>query len=434
MNKRIIEKRTFNNYRSKLKRRIKNGAKIPKKILVKYHLKKRYNELYIRGKNIASKRTQLKINVPKSLTFLESQDTTIKFLNALERKLSSETTAYDLYIDHTETVSISIDASFLFDNIINNYVKKWRKKQIYIKLAGQVSKSRDINNFLLSFGFFSHINIISKQICPSDADYDYKKRFILFQKNGNSQLEYLAGNACTELTEFFDKCFKANGFSIKDEAKGYLIDIFGEIIRNTEEHSSNGKNGWNVIGCYSKQKHVCSFSIINKGNSFYESLSAKNSKAISALNEVDDILLKHRGFIDKLTGNKDKYIENIWTMMALQDGISSKRAETGKSSSRGLGMMDIITFINSIRNKQDQTSHLKIISGRSSIFIDYSFPIIKKENGQRRSMIFNSDQNLHLPPDDKYVNSLSDTFPGTIISADFLIDPTYLLEQINGVQ
>jgi hypothetical protein len=236
----------------------------------------------------------------------------------------------------------------------------WKKNRIHIILSGKASKSREINNFLLSFGFFSHINIISKQICPKDADFDYKKRFILFQKSGNAKLEYLAGNACTELTEFFDKCFKANGFSIKDEAKGYLIDIFGEIIRNTEEHSSNNTDDWNVIGCYSKEKHVCSFSIINKGNSFYESLSAINSKASDALNEVDDILLKHRSFINKLTGSKEKYIENIWTMMALQDGISSKRTEFGKSSSRGLGMMDIISFIDSIRNKQEQTSHLKI--------------------------------------------------------------------------
>ena len=86
-----------------------------------------------------------------------------------------------------------------------------------------------------------------------------------------------------------------------------------------------------------------------------------------------------------------------------------------------------------IRNKQEQTSHLKIISGRSSIFVDFSYPVLKKEKEQRRSMIFNNEQNLHLPPDKRYINSLDGKFPGTIISADFLIDPMYLLEKINGV-
>ena len=98
---------------------------------------------------------------------------------------------------------------------------------------------------------FSNINIIAKQICPSDADIDYKKQFIHFKKTGNSKQSYLAGNACTELTDFFDRCFMDNGFKIKDEAKGCLIDTFGEIIRNAEEHSSNTIDNWNVIGCYS---------------------------------------------------------------------------------------------------------------------------------------------------------------------------------------
>nr|WP_314991882.1 hypothetical protein [uncultured Treponema sp.] len=432
MNKRIINKRTFYNYRSKLKHRIKNGAVISKKLLKQYHLSKKEHKLYVRGRNSNSKRYQLTIKIPKSFSFIYSQNNTSKFLSALKKKLSNNEIAYDLYIDHTENEIISIDASFLFDAIINQYINKWKSNRIKIKLSGKVSRNRDINNFLLSFGLFSTINIIAKQICPSYADISYKKQFIHFKKAGNSMKPYLAGNACTELADFFDRCFIDNGFKIKDEAKGYLIDTFGEIIRNAEEHSSNNIDNWNVIGCYSKKNHICSFSIINRGISFFESLSATASKASTALDEVDNILLKQRNFITKMIENKEQYIENIWTMMALQDGISSKREKTGKSSSRGLGMMDVISFIDGIRNKENKKSCLKIISGRTSILIDYSFPIIKKENGYRRSMIFNKTQDLHLPPEKKYINSIDIKFPGTIISADFMIDQEYLSQQIDG--
>lgn len=94
--------------------------------------------------------------------------------------------------------------------------------------------------------------------------------------------------------------------------------------------------------------------------------------------------------------------------------------------------MDVISFIDGIRNKENKKSCLKIISGRTSILIDYSFPIIKKENGYRRSMIFNKTQDLHLPPEKKYINSIDIKFPGTIISADFMIDQEYLSQQIDG--
>jgi len=432
MNKRIIKKRTFSNHRSKLKQRIKNGAVIPRYILKKYHLLSKKHRLFIRGRNSNSKRHKMKIKIPKSFSFIYSQDNTSKFLSMLKKKLSNTEVAYDLYIDHTENEIISIDASFLFDAIINRYIARWKNNRINIEVSGKVSRNRDVNNFLLSFGLFSNINIIAKQICPSDADIDYKKQFIHFKKTGNSKQSYLAGNACTELTDFFDRCFMDNGFKIKDEAKGCLIDTFGEIIRNAEEHSSNTIDNWNVIGCYSKKNHVCSFSIINRGKSFFESLSASDSKASAALDEVDNVLLKQRDFISRMLGNKEQYIENIWTMMALQDGISAKRCQSGKSSSRGLGMMDVISFIDGIRNKENKKSRLKIISGKTSILIDYSFPIIKKENGQRRLMIFNDEQNLHLPPKKEYINSMDIKFPGTIISADFIIDQEYLLQKIDG--
>ena len=137
-----------------------------------------------------------------------------------------------------------------------------------------------------------------------------------------------------------------------------------------------------------------------------------------------------------MLGNKEQYIENIWTMMALQDGISAKRCQSGKSSSRGLGMMDVISFIDGIRNKENKKSRLKIISGKTSILIDYSFPIIKKENGQRRLMIFNDEAQaraaMGLPPKKEYINSMDIKFPGTIISADFIIDQEYLLQKIDG--
>ena len=430
----IQYKRYFYKLRSKLKKKIRNGCKISKKILKKYHL---INKISLYRKMGASHKRQLfTINVLKVFNLSTDPDTVLSFLKKLKNDLNNDT-AYDLYIDHSNTEEINLDASYLFDNIIKEYSKYWEKLHIKIKISGKVSKKKEVNNFLLSFGLLYELNITKHKLFPELADSDYTNKYITYKKIGTSKETYSAGNASTELVNYFNNCFIANNLQIKDdETKCNLADCFGEIIKNAEEHSGIKPTEWIVLGCYSKSTHSCSFSIINYGNSFYQSLAENSSTARHVLDEVTKVIYEHSNFFEKLFLNKPLYEQAIWSYMAIQDGISSKRSESGKASTRGQGIIDVVEFIDKIRNKKSKDTHLSIISGNTFINLDYEYPLVYNKKGKnqetRRFVYLNKKGGFSNPPDLDKLKIMKSNFPGVIFSGFFIIDQDYLLKQMRS--
>jgi hypothetical protein len=432
--KRLEYKRYFRNIRSKLKKRLRNGAKLSHRVKLKYHLVNKESYYYYVGKYSNRERDFLDIKIPKIFSVTDAPDDTLRFLDQLGKKLK-EKIPYDLHISHEITEKIGLSASFLFDRTINAYIQKWRKYRVGIRLSGKVSSVREVNNFLLSFGLLDELQIHNHNLFPEKADIDYSTKYITYKKIGSSEKTYEAGNASTEIVEYFNKCFVENGFRIRNTPRYKLVDCYGEIIKNAEEHSGVDKTVWYVLGCYNKDNHVCSFSVINYGLSFYETLANPNSTAKEVLDQITDIIFSHYNFWKKIGQNKTIFDGMIWTMMALQDGISSKRSESGKSSTRGQGIMDVIEFIDNIRNK-DRENKLSVVSGDAMVEIDYTYPLIKKEyiksKEKRRIMTFNKEGELSIPPDEKYIRQIPYKFPGTIFSGHFVIDRNYLVDLLGG--
>jgi hypothetical protein len=419
--------------RSKYKKKLRNGGKISPKISKKYHLYKKTN--FYKKMGASQKRETYTIKVPSIFDLSTDPDTVLNFLDELNKKLNHNI-AYDLYIDHSETMTINLDASYLFDKLIKDYSKYWAGFHTKIRISGRVSENKDVNNFLLSFGLLYELNIKHHHLFPEKADKDYTNKYLTFKQIGSSYKDYLAGNVSAELVNYFNKCFNENNFKIKEEAKSDLVGCFGEIIKNAEEHSGNEKTDWIVLGCYTKSIHSCSFSIINYGNSFYQSLAENESTAKEVLKEVSDVIYSHNNIIDKLRLNKHFYEQAIWTYMAIQDGISSKRPESGKASTRGQGIMDVVEFVDEIRNKEKHETHLSIISGNTFLNIDYEYPLVEKRIGEnqeiRRVLYLNKDKNFSNPPDLKKLKLIKNNFPGVIFSGCFIIDEDYLLSQMRS--
>jgi len=430
---RMEYKRFFQKLRSKYKKKLMNGGKIVKKMVRKLHFKKKAT-IYKKMK-VPHIRKRLTIKVPKIFDLSTEPDSVLQFLNELSKNLHKDI-AYDLYIDHSETEAISLDASYLFDSLIKNYSKYWQKLHIKIHMSGTASNNVDVNNFLLSFGLLNELNITKHKLFPDLADRDYIDKYITFKKDGASLKSYLAGNTSTELVNYFDKCFNENGLRIKDNAKSDLMDCFGEIIKNAEEHSGKETTEWIVRGCYTKSTHSCSFSIINYGNSFYQSLTENSSTAKTVLEEISKVIYSHTRFITKLSLNMELYQQAIYTYMAIQDGISSKRSEYGKASTRGQGIIDVVQFIDQIRNKKNSITYLNIISGNTFLNIDYKYPLVVEKKGKnqeiRRLMYLNEKSNFSDPPDIKKLKTMKNYFPGVIFSGYFTIDQDYLLEQVRS--
>jgi hypothetical protein len=429
--KRIIENKFYRKVRSRLKSKIKNGSRLNNRLKVKYHLSKFKSDVHYGG--LSTIEDWLELSIPPIFCLIDNHDETMKFLSKTESELK-QNKPKNIHFDHTDTIKIGLTASYLFDRMIKKHREYWLKKGILIQHQGLFSKEKEVNNFLVSIGLLDELSVPKGHITSINVDYDYKEKYETFKFHGSSKEVYSKSNAATELVKYFRKCFNYNHLDLTEKARGYLADSFGEILGNAEEHSGEQITKWDVLGFYNKSTSYCSFAIINYGKSIYESLSNASSTALSVLKEIEIIVESNKSILNKSKKIfNSELVEPIWNVMALQDGISSKRTLSGKSSTRGQGLMDVLDFIERVTTKDDPRN-VVLLSGYSKIIIDYSYKIQKMQVGKqgemRRFIIFNKENNLHKLSDSDKVIVLKNKFEGTIITGKFKINEKYLVSKI----
>ncbi|MDD5464944.1 MAG: hypothetical protein PHP73_01175 [Candidatus Omnitrophica bacterium] len=434
----LSAKRFFRKVRSRLIRRIYDGGRVSKQKRHKYHISSRKHYAEIK----ASKHGGLEsitIKIPKKFCFIKDPVGTSRFFERLRKKFHKGLPR-DIFIDHKSTEEIGLAASFLFDQIMKEEARFWAGSRIKIRLSGVISDFKQVNNFLLSFGILNELGISHRNFGNEKVDVDYAEKYYTFKMSGSKAKPQLASFASVGVVEYFNTCLEYNGFKIADPARISLVDRMGEIICNAEEHCGNEKGEWFALGCYNKETHNCSFAIINYGKTIYETLSDKDSTASDVIENVQKIIDSHRPFWQKIYGLmfKKEHEEPTWSIMALQDGISSKRTNTGRGRTRGQGIMDVLSFIELIKAGSNG-AEICLLSGHSAVKIDYSYPIIAKEVGsakeKRRFITFNKENDLKIPPDGDKVLFFDDKFQGTIFTGSFKLDKKYLeerLKQENG--
>lgn len=435
---RKVCKKGWRKKRSRLKRSFFHGSRLKKKEIIKYHLryfiKKKYFDpellkycTFNKLRNKLYPKKRLELVLPDNFSFIESHEETSKFLDDLERALSYKI-PYDVDVVHQYTNNIDLAASHLFDEMIINYKDYWKKKRVFIRFAGNVSRTnKSVNNFLLAFGLLKRLGI--KKISSDVIDHDYMEKYEIHKFAGRSDEEHLAGNASTQLADYFDSCLKHNGFKFKSRAKEKFAGTISEIICNAEEHGGENPVLWHTLGCYNKETHQCSFAIINSGKTIAETL--RNSEHNNVPQVIDDKM----GFFKRIKNyfNSSDNKETILNLIALQDGISSKRPDTfkGKASTRGQGLMTLLEYIDLIGTGDGDTI-IAVLSGKSKLLIDFHYPINYFEvtrNGEThtlRRIAFNEECEIFSEQDKKYAMSIDKSYPGTIFSGKFIIKEDYL--------
>lgn len=375
--KNVQNKRAFRKVRSRLKKRLRSGAQLEKAILAKYHLRKYRSRRYTPKSKLELVNQLLdgefplhKVEVPEVFCFLRAPEKTSKFLFELNKKMSSQTVR-NINVIHENTFEIGLSASWLFDECIKSAKERWMKEDKKLFLRGTTSRHRAVNNFLMAFGFLKEMKINPRQL-TNVFDFDYEKKFKHFRMSGSKQISYRKGNASTALVDYFNTCL---GFIHKEltiPGRTKLVDAFGEIIGNSEEHGGIDVE-WQVLGCFEKESSYVNFAILNKGYSIFETLSDQTSTSKSVLEKIEKVILDHRNFLKKTTDflfKDDQWVQTIWNVMALQEGISSKRTNDSEGNTRGQGMMDVLEFIAEIRETSND-AQVAIISGNSYILVDY---------------------------------------------------------------
>ncbi|MEB3420226.1 hypothetical protein ACFSDD_10860 [Salipiger marinus] len=223
---------------------------------------------------------------------------------------------------------------------------------------------------------------------------------------------------------------------LSDSGAAKLMNLLGEVLENAERHSDGARRdgAWSVSGFLTRDssdlegewKYRASIGIISVGNTFSESLSRAHP---NQLEKIDEYVKAAR------RDGARQSDETLRTVCALQDTVTCV-SEAEEESRGGYGLMDILDFVDGLGQTDDPAllPRVTIISGRSCIRLFGSYISGKEVPGEVHSprvQWFNKENSAKVRPDENHVFDLSASFPGTVISIGFCLDPSYLSRIFN---
>jgi hypothetical protein len=367
-------------------------------------------------KRQTSVRRVYKINCPKIFSFIEAPDEALEVLEQLIQASLTQKPRIEVCQDECELIDHEAEAAF-------SALAVEASKRLKIPFSGSFPKSDEQRNIVLAAGLPRSLGV---DLPEPEAFHCFpltRGRRAKENARKSSQREVLT----TKLTEYVDECLLMYQYTLSDVAKADLSSLVGEVIGNAEDHSSRAE-WWVAAYLRRHEKKIGDFhlTIFNFGKTLFESL--QDLPAESRLrHDIDALVSAHssRGFF-----RPNWTEENLWTLYALQEGVS--RYNTGTSlGDRGQGTADMIEFFQNLGQTTDEGKEPKmcVVSGNTYILFDrrHQMRLEKTVNDeQRRIIAFNDENDLHLPPNKRNVKSLARKFPGTLMGLRLFLDQDYL--------
>lgn len=361
--------------------------------------------------------------IPETFSLYENNIESFNFLKRLFHTLYYQS-AFSITIDYIKCIRIDIDASVCMDILLGEFIThytmcKRKNYPVKIKEITPINFEREnIKKILFSIGAFTSIK--GFRINYPDI-VSYPLRFALINHPEASKQREID---ITEMVDYVIDCMSKMNRQLTADAENNLFKVIGEVLINAEEHSSGDKRF--AIGYFQESadngEHIGIFNlaILNFGKTIYEKFSDPNCPNKSVVGEMKDLSSKYtkKGLFSKA----DFEEQTLWTLYALQEGVTSK-AEWR----RGNGSIRFIDSFFSLKgdNEKDNISYLSIVSGNTKIIFDGTYRLIDKVKGKQNKMFkmmtFNENGDIEAKPDNKFVTFVDNYFPGTIISAKICI-------------
>ena len=420
---RIREKRNYRTAKRTEERKRKKKIFIPEDGSTKSPLLSfLFSKLRSETKNIESVKGTTWIDIPKTFSFIRNPERSISVIRRAvtacrDRKINK------IVLDHTACEHLDLGASMVLDIAFLEHRKEKMFKKRKTILGGHLPENTKVLNLLQCTGILHHLRI-DAQKPPNEVEDNYyrfplrKGHRLRYKKNRSTDQETTA----TELAQYFKECFYRYGWRLSEDGQSYLLSLSGEVIDNAERHSQ--KNLWWTMA-YLEQDHEinkgrCHISFLSFGKTIYQTMQkiSPNSKLRIDIEKLTDRHRK-RGFFSSSVFTE----ENLWTLYALQDGVTS----SGKAGG-GIGTIKMIeTFLDLADSiSPDNPPEMAIVSGSTQILFNNKYRLKHENiNGELRSIIaFNPENSLDSKPDKRNVRPLKSFFPGTIISLSFTINPS----------
>jgi hypothetical protein len=236
----------------------------------------------------------------------------------------------------------------------------------------------------------------------------------------------------TKLVDYVLDCLKTLNRKLTSDKLDDLSTVIGEILINAEEHSTT-KHRFSIgyfheINGDGKHYGLFRLVILNFGKTIYEKFKdpeCPNQHVVSKMKNLSEQYTKKKFFVFKQFEE-----ETLWTLYALQDGVTSIAPE--RYIKRGNGSIQFIESFFNIKGRMkefDDVSRMTILSGNTNITFDGSYNITKGlvDDEEYKYMTFNESGRIEDKPDSKFVKFIDNYFPGTIISAKILFNEDDLI-------
>jgi hypothetical protein len=372
--------------------------------------------------------------LPKCFSLIENYEESFDFLKRLFVVLQRNKVD-GVILDYSKCERIDVDASICMDVLLAefiHYINRCRSLgyfDVFSKGIIPINFEKDnILKVLLSIGAFRNIKGVSKKF------KDVEGLPVLINDQNREDVWARSEIDQTKIVEYIKRCIRKLGRELPIEEETSFYKVIGEVMSNAEEHGTMPHRF--AIG-YFQETHnddehygFFNFSIFNFGDTIYQTFKKDeclNKKAVNQMSMLSGEYTK-KGWFKKATFEE----ETLWTLYALQEGVTSKEKKRGNGS---IQYIENFFKLKGDLNK-DNISSMVIVSGNTRILFDGEYNIIEKvKEGEKRKykmITFNKSGDINDEPDKKYVTFAPHFFPGTMISARILIKFDNTNEQTNG--
>jgi hypothetical protein len=375
-------------------------------------------------------------HVPTKFSLIDYPKESYKFIQQILGALITQKYS-NITIDYTKCERVDLGAQVILDIVQKEMISFYKKCSVFKstrpkveKIGGKCEPNSDIQKLLYSVGSpaihtdktIKFPDIIPYKLCIHNRDEGGNPVTIREQKDLDT----------TELVDYVLDCLKILNRKLTSDKLDDLSTVIGEILINAEEHSTT-KNRFSIG--YFQEKNgngnhygVFRLVILNFGKTIYEKFKdpeCSNKEVVSKMKNISEQYTRKKYFIFR-----EFEEETLWTLYALQDGVTSIAPE--RYIKRGNGSIQFIESFFNIKGpmkKFDDISKMTILSGNTNITFDGSYNITKGmlDNDEYKYMTFNKSGNIEDKPDSDFVKYVDNYFPGTIISAKILFNEDDLI-------
>ena len=368
---------------------------------------------------VKHRRCHLTYKIRGELSVIDSPTATLQLIHDFACQLNSQSFS-TVFLDFDSLTHLDLGASALLNILVEEYSTQARLARRFVNWCGTYPNDGSLKRFTKAMGVIKRLKIAHEY--PPKAEECKLRRFYTRCRHYERSLQPRQADEKTKKTASFadhiNNCLASVNRELNEEARSRLCQYVGEIIDNAEEHSE--MCDWTIEGYLDTHlpNPMCEIVIFNFGKTIANSFEVLpiDSYARQQVEQYVDYH-KNKGWF------KPKWCkESLYTLVALQGGISSKNLDS--RSTRGNGSVDLINFFQKVHaectsNSSSTKAYMALLSGSTYIKFDGTYEM--KENDRGISVIaFNNANDLNQPPDPSYVQKLDGIkFPGTLISIKF---------------